>query len=137
MKNYLPILLVIGTLFLASCQPAPVCPSVTGTPQYLTDADLGQSTSSTPALPVTTPATVKINGKMMTVAKVVTGPLCNDHWKGSVYVACNVRVFKWEEKPLFLKNCDLTIEPGTVVYVAYHNDAAYYTGCSCHTGEQP
>jgi hypothetical protein len=22
-----------------------------------------------------------------------------------------------------------------VVYVAYHNDAAYYNGCSCHTGE--
>ena len=93
--------------------------------------------SSSEPVDSTSPVEVKINGKMMTADKVVTGPLCNDQWKGSVYVACDVQVFKWEEEPLFLKSCDLGIEPGTVVYVAYHNDAAYYNGCSCHTGEQP
>ena len=136
MNNYRSLLFAIITLLLTTCQSAPTCPPVTGTPQYLTDSDLEQSSLSTPDLHAT-PTKVEINGNMMAVDKVVTGPLCNDNWKGSVYVACNVQVFKWEEKPLFLKNCNLTIEPATVVYVAYHNDAAYYNGCSCHTGEQP
>jgi hypothetical protein len=83
------------------------------------------------------PAEVSISGKPMTVDKVVTGPLCSDHWEGTIYVGCDVQVLKWEETPLFLKDCDLSIEPGTVVYVAYHNDSAYYNGCSCHTGELP
>jgi len=39
--------------------------------------------------------------------------------------------------PLFLKGCKLNIDPNTVVYVAAHNDAPYYKGCSCHTGEDP
>jgi hypothetical protein len=71
------------------------------------------------------------------VDKVVEGPLCNDVWSGTVYVSCNVQVVAWVEEPVFLKNCYLTIEPGTVVYVAYHNNAAYYNGCSCHTEETP
>jgi hypothetical protein len=29
------------------------------------------------------------------------------------------------------------MEPDTVVYVAYHNDAAYYKGCSCHVNGEP
>ena len=138
MKSYRPLLLAIISLLLATCQSAPACPPVAGTPQYLTNSELEKSLSSAPDLP-TPPAPIKveINGQMMTVDKIVAGPLCNDNWKGSVYVTCDVQVFKWEENPLFLKNCDLTIEPGTVVYVAYHNDAAYYNGCSCHTGEQP
>jgi hypothetical protein len=84
-----------------------------------------------------TPIEVEINGKMKWVDKVIEGPLCNDSWKGTVYVACDVQVFEWEQDPLFLKGCNLSIEPGTVIYVAYHNDAAYYNGCSCHTGENP
>jgi len=73
----------------------------------------------------------------MKVDRVVTGPLCNDRWKGTIYVGCDVQVMEWEETPLFLKDCDLSIEPGTVVFVAYHNDEPYYNGCSCHTGELP
>lgn len=87
--------------------------------------------------PSSRPVKVEINGKMMAVDKVVTGPLCYDNWEGTVYVACDVQVLKWEKTPLFLKNCNLSIEPDTVVYVAYHNDAAYYNGCSCHTGVNP
>ncbi len=73
----------------------------------------------------------------MVVDRVVEGPLCDDHWQGTVYVGCGVQVKEWSEKPLFLKDCDLTIEPGSVVYVADHNNAAYYNGCSCHTTEEP
>ena len=78
---------------------------------------------------------MEIGGKTITVDKVVEGPLCNDTWSGTVYVACNVQVYPWEEQPTFLKNCNLSIAPGTIVYVADHNDTAYYNGCSCHTGE--
>jgi hypothetical protein len=123
-------------LFVAACQKEPACPAVTGTPKYLSPLDLETLTSPS-TQNSSTPVEVEISGKQMKVDKVVTGPLCNDYWKGSVYVACNVQVLKWEEKPLFLENCNLEIEPDTVVYVAYHNDSAYYNGCSCHTGEQP
>jgi hypothetical protein len=77
-----------------------------------------------------------IGGKPVKVNRIVEGPICNDTWSGIVYVSCNVQVMKWEENPLFLKDCNLRIEPNTVVYVAYHNDTPYYNGCSCHTGEQ-
>jgi hypothetical protein len=120
--------------FLSACGPqAPACPTRVGTPRYLFEppdelptATLQSSLSSIP---------MKIGGKTINVNKVVEGPLCNDTWSGIVYVTCNIQVYQWEDQPTFLKNCDLTIEPGTVVYVAYHNDAAYYKGCSCHTGE--
>ncbi len=51
-----------------------------------------------------------------------------------MYVTCNVQVYPWEEQPTFLKDCNLTIEPDTVVYVAAHGDEPYYKGCSCHIG---
>ncbi len=78
---------------------------------------------------------MKIGGKEVQIDKVVEGPLCNDTWSGTVYVTCNVQVYPWAETPTFLQNCNLNVEPGTVVYVAYHNDTAYYKGCSCHTGQ--
>ena len=89
-------------------------------------------------LPTPTPSVptqVDLNGRTVLVDKVVTGALCNDTWSGTIYVACDVQVYRWEEDPLFLKDCNLTIEPNTVVYVADHNNTAYYNGCSCHTGE--
>jgi hypothetical protein len=52
-----------------------------------------------------------------------------------VYVTCDVEVLPWEAQPTFLKGCDLSIEPDTIVYVADHYDAPYYNGCSCHTEE--
>jgi hypothetical protein len=78
---------------------------------------------------------MKIRGKDIRVNKVVEGPLCNDTWSGTVYVTCNVLVYPWDKHPTFLKDCNLSIEPGTVVYVASHNSTAYYNGCSCHTGQ--
>jgi len=136
MKHYRSLLLASIILLLTACQSTPICPPVTGTPHYLTISEFEKLSSSASNL---SPASVEveINGRMMAVDQVVTGPLCNGNWKGIVYVACDVQVFKWEGDPLFLKSCNLSIEPGTVVYVAYHNDAAYYNGCSCHTGKQP
>jgi len=78
---------------------------------------------------------MEIGGRTIPIDKVVEGSLCNGAWVGTVYVTCNVQVFAWEEQPTFLKDCDLSIAPDTVVYVAYHNNTAYYNGCACHTGE--
>jgi hypothetical protein len=46
-----------------------------------------------------------------------------------------VSVLDWEEASTFLKDCDLVIKPDAVIYVAAHNNAPHYKGCSCHTGE--
>ncbi len=123
-------------LMLAACKAKPACPPREDAARFLSQPDL-EALSSHTSEKLSSPTEVEINGRLMTVDKVVTGPLCNDTWKGTVYVACDVQVLEWEKEPLFLKGCNLSIEPGTVVYVAYHNDAAYYSGCSCHTGEQP
>jgi len=128
-------LLFIALLFLtAGCQKAtPVCPPVTETPEYLNTAPDQLSTPT----PVSEIRSVVIGRNEMNVDKVVEGPLCNDNWSGTVYVSCDVRVYQWTEQPTFLKDCQLNIEPQTVVYVAYHNNSAYYNGCSCHTGLTP
>jgi hypothetical protein len=121
-------------LFLSACQSKiSPCPQKTGTPSYLTVPPQALPTS-TPGL-FTTPVTMEIGGKTILVDKIVEGPLCNDTWSGTVYVTCNVQVYDWVDKPTFLKDCALSIAPDTVVYVAYHNNAAYYKGCSCHTDE--
>jgi hypothetical protein len=88
--------------------------------------------------PLPTPTLADIGGKMVEVDRVIHGPICNDTWRGTIYVACDVQVAEWDEEqgPFFLNDCDLTIEPGTIVYVAAHNDTAYFKGCSvCHTSE--
>jgi hypothetical protein len=122
-------------LLLAGCQPtSPVCPPTAGTPQRL-------AAPPPTALPATAPdqdpapMQVEIGGDLLAVDQIVSGPLCNGAWSGTVYVTCDVQVLPWEEQPTFLEDCDLSIAPDTVVYVAYHNDTPYYNGCSCHTGE--
>ena len=134
MKYCMLITLPVVLMFISGCQSTPpVCPPLTGTPQYLTTPPGGLATPE----PEESLTQVEINGKMMQVDKVVEGPLCNDTWSGTVYVTCDVQVYEWVEHPLFLKDCALDIELGTVVYVADHNDTAYYNGCSCHvTGEE-
>jgi hypothetical protein len=122
-------------LLLAACKEKPVstCPPRTDEERYLSSLDLQK------LAPVSndSPAEMEINGKMTTVDQVVSGPLCTGQWSGTVYVTCDVQVARWEDKPLFLKDCKLSIEPGTVVYVAYHNETAYYNGCSCHVNAEP
>lgn len=116
------------------------CPPDDGTPQAtLQLADLIELPP--PSSASSEPIQVEIQGRKMEVDKLVDYPLCNDNWSGTVYVSCDVQVAEAEldadSNPLFLKGCNLSIAPNTVVYVAAHNDAPYYKGCSCHTGILP
>ena len=132
MKFFVPVLLVVCSILLTGCTADPVCPPDTGTPQVLT---ISPDELPMPAPVGDVPIPVVIGNKEIQVDKVVSGPLCNDTWAGTIYVTCDVQVYAWDETPTFLEDCDLKIEPETVVYVADHNNAAYYNGCSCHTGE--
>ena len=133
MKFKLGVISLLLILLTAACQPAaPACPPESITylaasygSQSLTD--LGYSPSAEQL--------IDINGQEMLVDQVVRGTLCSGSWSGTVYVPCQIQIYAWEENPDFLENCALSIEPGTVVYVAAHNDEPYYQGCSCHTGE--
>lgn len=82
---------------------------------------------------------VQIGRKMVQVDTLVSGPVCNVDWSGTVYVGCDAQVAEAEldaeANPLFFKGCNLKIAPNTVVYVAAHNNEVFYKGCSCHTGE--
>jgi hypothetical protein len=130
----IPTLLALGLLLLltSACQAKDVCPD--GSVTYATDPSLLPALALPTAIPV--PSMAKVAGKMMAVDRVITGPVCNDVWSKTIYVACDIQLVQWKDEntPNFFKNCNLTIEPETVVYVAAHNDAAYYNGCSCHTG---
>jgi hypothetical protein len=130
-----PIKLKLGlTLFFclaAACQAAPpACPP--GSITYLPKSDANQA-SSVQENPQPADQLVEINGQEMLVNHVVRGRLCSGSWSGTVYVPCQVEIYAWEENPNFLENCDLSIAPGTVVYVAAHQDQPYYQGCSCHS----
>lgn len=135
------ILLLLFVFFLSGCERnKTVCAPDDKTSQAAFQlADL--INQPPPASASSEPIQVKIQGKSMDVDKLVDYPLCNDNWSGTVYVSCNVQVAEAEldadSNPLFLKGCNLNIAPNTVVYVAAHNDAAYYKGCSCHTGTAP
>ena len=136
----LGFILLIFAIILSACQRQNnVCPPIEGTHQPR--PALADLISLHPPVYQTGQISVEIGGKMQTVDKLVDYPLCNDDWRGIVYVSCDAQVAEAElddsENPLFFKGCNLNIEPNTVVYVAAHNDAAYYKGCSCHTGEDP
>jgi hypothetical protein len=134
MKKLFLILAGITLLFLSACQnQSTVCPQVPGTPQFINV--FPDELPTLVAVINSTLIPVEIGGKIIQVNKIVEGPLCNDTWSGTVYVTCDVQVYPWAELPTFLKDCNLSIAPDTVVYVAEHNDTAYYNGCSCHTGE--
>ncbi len=130
------VLLIAVLLLLTACQ-GDVCPPDSVT--YVNDpAQFSSFDSATDDGPSPAPVLVEIGGKMVEVDRVIHGPLCNDTWRGTVYVACDVSIVEWtdEQGPFFFDNCNLTIEPGTVVYVAAHNDTPYYKGCAvCHTSE--
>jgi hypothetical protein len=134
LKQLTFVLMGLTLLLLSACGgQESACPLPTGTPQTL-DIPPEMLPTPTPGT-ASAPIPVEIGGRTIPVDRVVTGPLCNDSWSGTVYVGCDVQVYPWTEQPTFLKDCALDIAPGTVVYVAYHNDTAYYNGCSCHTGE--
>jgi len=80
---------------------------------------------------------VQIGQKMVLVDKLISGPVCNDDWSGTVYVGCDALVAEAEldadANPLFFDGCNLNIETNTVVYVAAHNNEAFYKGCRLTT----
>jgi hypothetical protein len=134
MKYYLILILCGLLLVLSGCQEAaPVCPTPASTQVFLSISPDDLPTPTPPKGPIS----MTIGRSEMQMDKVVSGPLCDDTWRGNVYVSCDVQVYPWQEDPTFLKDCQLNIEPLTVVYVAYHNNTAYYNGCSCHTGVTP
>ena len=144
MKPRLMILVGVVILIfaggLSACQRYNnVCPPIEGAPKPR--PSLSTLIALPPPDPQAEPIQVVIGGKSITVDKLVDYPLCNDNWNGTVYVGCDVIVAEAridaDENPRFFEGCNLNIEPNTVVYVAAHNDAAYYKGCSCHTGEDP
>jgi hypothetical protein len=141
-KKRISLLLIItlSTFILVACaRENTVCPPDNGTQQPAPNlAELIESTNPpTPSEPIL----VEIQGNKMKVDRVVDYPLCNDDWSGTVYVSCQAQVAEAEldadANPLFLKGCNLKIAPNTVVYVAAHNNAAFYKGCSCHSGSAP
>lgn len=140
MASIASIAFLLSVLYLSACdRNNNVCPPVEGTPQP--KPELVDLIALQPPSPQNEPINVEIGGKMISVDRLVEGPLCNDTWSGIVYVSCSAMVgqskMDADKNPLFLQGCDLNIEPNTIVYVAAHNDAAYYKGCSCHTGEDP
>lgn len=127
-------ILLFGLLLLASACQADICPP--GSVTYVADPSLlPEATPPDAAEPPPTPTLMQIGRKTVEMDRVIHGPLCNDTWRGNVYVACDVQIAEWSQETgsTFLDGCDLTIEPGTVVYVAAHNNAAYHKGCAaCH-----
>lgn len=138
MKASAALLLALSLLLVSACQ-ADVC--LPGSVGYVADASMFPTPAAVvDAGPVPTPSLIQIGRKMVEVDRVIHGPLCNDTWRGTVYVACDVQVVEWteEEGSVFLDGCNLIVEPGTIVYVAAHNNAAYYNGCaSCHATKEP
>lgn len=130
MKRFLVPVVICFSLLLAAC--GSVCPE--GSITYVTGSQ--PNPSSDTARHTEFPQEIKLRtlfgAKPITVDKVVHGSFCNDTWRGTVYVACDIEIPEWEDNPTFLKDCNLTIEEGTTVYVAQHNDAMYPQGCSCH-----
>lgn len=130
------IFLLLPLFLLSACQKE-TCPA--NSIQYVPDPSFLPK-AAPPDDPKVVPSTelVQIGNKMIEVDRVIHGPLCNDTWGGTVYVACDLQIVEWDRDgaPNFLDGCELKVEPGTVVYVAAHNNAAYYKGCaSCHTSE--
>jgi len=131
MKTLRALLFIL--LFLSACSPAArACPADSILHQDPT-TPFPTPTPSAGDAPSGTLEQVEINGKLLTFDQVIHGHLCNNTLSGNVYVACDVVVAEWSGEPTFLDGCDFMVEPGAVVYVAAHNNEAYYRGCaSCH-----
>jgi hypothetical protein len=83
------------------------------------------------------PQQVEIKRKMKDIDHFVSGQLCNNHLEELVYVGCDIEIYAWEDKSNFLDDCNFTVEPDAIIYVAAHNNTAYYKGCnSCHMSDE-
>lgn len=127
MKKISLVIFVVLVFSMSGCKAA-ICPE--SSVDYVESALLmPQISSETQSQRVS----IQIGKKEIMFDQVIHGPICNNTWKGTVYVACDVQVVKWQDTPNFLDGCNLVVEPDTVVYVASHNNAPYYKGCNeCH-----
>lgn len=133
MKIFFSSFLILFTIFLTACQPPePFCPE--GSLTYLNAEMPIPTTEEQPAsLPKSDSITIDLEGKMVQFDQVIHGPVCNNHLNGKVYIACDIQIPQWQDKPNFLDGCDFDVSPDAVVYVAAHNNAIYYQGCDfCH-----
>ncbi len=129
MRTYWQYVLFFSALMLSACKAE--CPLERIS--YLDDPALfPQIASVIDVESDSSPLWVEIKGKETEVDRVITGPVCNDAWSGTVYVTCDIQIAAWETDAFFFQYCDLDIEEDTVVFVEAHNDKAYYEGCSCH-----
>jgi hypothetical protein len=92
------------------------CPNSLDPGRFLSDEEFALALEASPP-PSASPLEVEIGRRKIMADKVVSGPLCNDTWRGTVYVTCDARVAAWSdaEAPTFLKGCNLDVESGTVV----------------------
>jgi hypothetical protein len=134
MRSPIAPLLAMPLLLLTACR-SEACPA--GSITYFPDIASLPTADGGALLPIPAPVEVEIGGRTIQVDRVIHGPLCTQALSGTVYVACDLQIVEWdhEQAPTFLRDCDFTVEPGTVVYVAAHQETAYYQGCSCHTDE--
>jgi len=124
LKSVFITVILLLSLFLAACNDS-TCPP--DTVSYLTPPYPEENLELT-----SQPQLVQIKRQEVLVDEVIFGPICNDTWRGTVYVTCNIQVPAWEEEALFFQDCALDIMEGTVVYVEAHGNQPYYEGCSCH-----
>ena len=130
MRHIKILALLLGVLVCAACQPKePVCSE--GQITYRNRSEPFPSAASMEVIPQD--VTLEIKRKPITLDQVVEGQLCNNYLSGTVYVGCDLEIYEWERTSNFLDGCDFVVDPNTVIYVAAHNNAAYYKGCaSCH-----
>jgi hypothetical protein len=130
MKRFVVVLIITYVLLLSACLATPPPELLyTRTPQP------SQTTAATPAQdadPLATPTWVEIEGRTIAVDKLVQGLLCHDTWRGTIYVTEDIQVNSWVDEPTFLRECNLVVDPGTIVYVAAHPAEVFYRGCTCH-----
>ena len=126
MIRYLPCLIWICLgLLLAGCKAE--CP-----PEriaYIDDLSLfpAKDTANENA-----PTWIEIRGKQVQVDRVVSGPVCNDTFEGTIYLTCDIQIPSWERDPFFFQACDFEVAEDALIYVEAHRDKRYDKGCSCH-----
>ncbi len=124
MRSFLTIVILLLSLVLAACTSS-TCPP--GSVSYLTPPFPTEDLEQPPV-----PQVVEINRMDVKVDEVIRGPVCNDSWKGSLYVTCDIQIPPWEEEALFFQDCELDIAEDTLIFVEAHGNQPYAQGCSCH-----
>jgi hypothetical protein len=122
-KYALSIIVGWFAFILAACGSS--CP-----PEIVTYLDPPYAPEDSGILPQST--VMEIKGKEILFDEIITGPVCNDTWRGTIYVTCEIQIPSWEKDPFFFQDCELEIEDDAVVYVEAHRNKAYDKGCSCH-----